>query len=149
MEVPAGTLPPAVAAASRSSSHPNPRTVVRIFTSQRSPSLKPSEISRAPGARGGQRQTREISCGRRVQDLPQFPLAYWIFTAKMTTVDCPGVRVPTVALMVPAVPFAGALIVPTVVLAGGMLLYTVNDGVASLTTTLVTLEVPALVAVIR
>src|SRR5215813_11612620 len=74
---------------------------------------------------------------------------YWIFTAKMITADCPGVRVPTVALTVPAVPFAGAVIVPTVVLAAGLLLYTVKAGVASLTTTLVTLAVPAFVAVIR
>lgn len=73
---------------------------------------------------------------------------YWIFTAKTTTADCPGVRVPTVALMVPAVPFAGAVTVPTVVLAAGLLLYTVKAGVASLTTTLVMLEVPELVAVI-
>ena len=56
---------------------------------------------------------------------------------------------PTVALMVPAVPFAGAEIVPTVVLAGGVLRYTVKAGVASLTTTLVMLDVPALVAVKR
>src|SRR5262249_40085810 len=82
-------------------------------------------------------------------DFQSLVRAYWIFTAKMITADCPGVRVPTVALMVPAVPFAGAVIVPTVVLAAGLLLYTVKAGVASLTTTLVTLAVPALVAVIR
>ena len=50
----------------------------------------------------------------------RFPAAgYWIFTAKMMTADWLGVRVPTVALMVPAVPFAGATMDPTVVLAGG------------------------------
>src|SRR5436853_450550 len=37
----------------------------------------------------------------------------------MMTADWVGVRVPTVALTVPAVPFAGADMVPTVVLAGG------------------------------
>src|SRR5262249_16796868 len=87
-------------------------------------------------AGGPQRASRGSAC-------------YWIFTAKMITADCPGVRVPTVALMVPAVPFAGAEMVPTVVLAGGMLRYTVKAGVASLTTTLVMFEVPALVAVKR
>ena len=56
---------------------------------------------------------------------------------------------PTVALIVPAVPFAGAVMVPTVVLAGGVLRYTVKAGVASLTTTLVMFDVPALVAVKR
>jgi len=32
---------------------------------------------------------------------------YWIFTAKMITADWLGVSVPTVAVMVPAVPFVG------------------------------------------
>src|SRR5215467_12653625 len=44
--------------------------------------------------------------------------------------------------------FAGAVMVPTVVLAAGVLRYTVKAGVASLTTTLVMVDVPALVAVI-
>src|SRR5260221_5151752 len=75
--------------------------------------------------------------------------SYWIFTAKMMTADWLGVRVPTVALMVSAVPLAGAVIVPIVVLAGGLLVKSVNAGVASLTTTLVMLAAPELVAVIR
>src|SRR5438874_780268 len=67
LEIPVGTLPQAVAAARRSSSHPTPRTIVGIFTSQRSPSLRPIEISRAgrPGraAPDARDQLREV-CAR-------------------------------------------------------------------------------------
>src|SRR5215470_9579733 len=138
MEVPGGTLAPA-AAASNSGSHRHTRIEKSFLTCNSRAIHFNSRPAYAPSG-------RESDAGNEFGQ----PLSgYWIFTAKMITADCPGVRVPTVALMVPAVPFAGAVIVPTVVLAAGLLLYTVKAGVASLTTTLVMLAVPAFVAVIR
>src|SRR5262245_64298298 len=65
-----------------------------------------------------------------------------------TTADCPGPSVPMVAVMVPAAPFAGVAMPPTVVEPATVPEYVVFGGVASLTTTLLTVAVPTLVTVI-
>jgi len=72
---------------------------------------------------------REENKGGAARTPPREVCSYWIFTAKMITADWVGVRVPTVAVIVPAVPLAGAVTVPTVVLAAGLFVYTVNAGV--------------------
>ena len=65
-----------------------------------------------------------------------------------TTADCPGPSDAMVAVTVPAAPLAGVAMTPTVVEAGMAFEYVVFAGVASLTTTLVTVAVPTLVTVI-
>jgi hypothetical protein len=59
-------------------------------------------------------------------------------TPNTMTADCPGPSVPTVAVMAPAAPPAGVVMLPTVVEAGTAAEYVVPDGVASFTTTFVT-----------
>ena len=71
-----------------------------------------------------------------------------IFTPKLMTADCPGAKVPGLARIGPTAPSAGAEMLPAVVAAATVAVYTVLAGVASLTTTEVTLAMPTLVAVI-
>ena len=64
------------------------------------------------------------------------------------TADCPGASTPTVAVIAPVAPFAGVTIDPCEVVAPPALENVVFAGVASLTTTFDTGDVPTFVTVI-
>ena len=117
MEVPGGTLALAAWAMKPSEKHKS-SVIDLIFLIEVTPRETPPECTSARACVLPVRAVPKVKGGVLPASLVW--VVYWIFTAKMITADWLGVSVPTVAVMVPAVPFAGATIDPTVVLAGGI-----------------------------